>query len=94
VMGSGGLSNQKRDMDMLQTLGLEYGATMKASELFRLIFEKIPTTKEICKREGSCCPSVWWDGCGESNLKQGNAGYEKGRKELMEAMGHVARNAS
>jgi hypothetical protein len=82
VMGSGGLSNQKRDLDMLQTLGLEYGSTMKARELFRLIFEKIPSTREICRRGGNCCPSVWWDGCGESNVKQGNAQYEKGRREL------------
>jgi hypothetical protein len=86
VMGSGGLSNQKRDLDMLQTLGLQYGSTMKARDLFRLIFAKIPSTAPICKRVGNCCPSVWWDGCGESNLKQGNAGYAKGRKELMAAM--------
>lgn len=82
VMGSGGLSNQKRDLDMLQTLGLEYGSTMKAKELFRLIFEKIPTTRAICRRDGNCCPSVWWDPCGESNAKQGTANYEKGRREL------------
>lgn len=41
VLGSGGLSNQKRDLDMLQKLGLEYGSTMKARDLFRRIFEKI-----------------------------------------------------
>ena len=83
VLGSGGLSNEKRDLDMLQKLGLGFGSTMKARELFRLIFEKIATTREICRRDGNCCPSVWWDGCGESNLKQGNANYEKGRSELM-----------
>jgi hypothetical protein len=83
VMGSGGLSNQKRDLDMLRTLGLEYGSTMKARDLFRLIFEKIPSTREICRRDGNCCPSVWWDGCGESNVKQGNPQYDKGRRELI-----------
>ena len=31
--------------------GPEFGSTMKARELFRLIFEKIPTTQEVCKRE-------------------------------------------
>lgn len=82
VLGSGGLSNEKRDLDMLQKLGLEFGSTMKARELFRLIFEKIPSTQEICQRNNPS-PSVWWDGCGESNLKQGNASYEKGRRELM-----------
>ncbi len=82
VLGSGGLSNEKRDLDMLQKLGLEFGSTMKARDLFRLIFEKIPSTQEICQRNNPS-PSVWWDGCGESNLKQGNASYEKGRRELM-----------
>ena len=56
---------------------------MKARELFRLIFEKIPSTQPICKREDSLSPSVWWDGCGESNVKCGNKNYEKGRIELM-----------
>lgn len=88
VLGSGGLSNEKRDLDMLQKLGLEFGSTMKARELFRLIFEKIPTTQEICQRNNPS-PSVWWDGCGESNLKQGNADYEKGRRELMEAFARL-----
>ena len=85
VLGSGGLSNEKRDLDMLQKLGLEFGSSMKARDLFRLIFERIPTTKEICGRENAM-PSVWWDPCGESNRTKGNAGYEKGRKELMEKL--------
>ena len=85
VLGSGGLSNEKRDLDMLQILGMEFGSVVKARELFRLIFEKIPTTQEVCKRDNPC-PSVWWDGCGESNMKKGNAGYEKGRRELMEKL--------
>ena len=67
----------------LPGLGLEFGSTMKARELFRLIFEKVPSTQEICQRNNPC-PSVWWDGCGESNLKQGNASYEKGRRELLD----------
>jgi hypothetical protein len=85
VLGSGGLSNEKRDLDMLQKLGLHFGSTMKARELFRLIFDRIPTTKEVCGRENTM-PSVWWDGCGESNRTKGNASYEKGRKELMEKL--------
>jgi hypothetical protein len=88
VLGSGGLSNEKRDLDMLQKLGLHFGSSMKARDLFRLIFERIPSTKEICGRE-NVMPSVWWDGCGESNRTKGNAGYEKGRKELMAKL-HLA----
>jgi len=86
VLGSGGLSNEKRDLDTLQRLGLQFGSTLKARELYRLIFDRIPTTQDLCQREGNCCPSVWWDGCGESNVKEGNANYEKGRKELREKL--------
>jgi len=88
VLGSGGLSNEKRDLDTLQVLGLRFGSSMKARELFRLIFEKIPTTQGICKREGNPCPSVWWDGCGERNCKEGDPNYAKGRKMLMETFTH------
>jgi hypothetical protein len=86
VLGSGGLSNEKRDLDVLQQLGLRFGSTLKARDLFRLIFARIPTTRGVCRRDNPS-PSVWWDGCGASNMKQGNAGYEKGRRELMEKLG-------
>jgi hypothetical protein len=88
VLGSGGLSNEKRDLDMLQVLGLEFGSTLKARDLYRLIFDKIPSTQEICKRDNPC-PAVWWDPCGESNMKNGNANYEKGRRELMEKLAQL-----
>jgi len=84
VLGSGGLSNEKRDLDMLQVLGLHFGSVMAARDLYRLIFRRIPTTQGICAREGSQSPSVWWDGCGESNLEKGNESYAKGRREMME----------
>jgi hypothetical protein len=87
VLGSGGLSNEKRDLDTLQRLGLTYGSVMPARKLYQLIFERIQTTQDICKREGSHSPSVWWDGCGEANCEKGNESYEKGRLELMEKFG-------
>ncbi len=85
VLGSGGLSNEKRDLDMLQKLGLHFGSTMKARDLFRLIFERIPTIQAICGRE-NVMPSVWWDPCGENYRTKGNASFDKGRKELMEKL--------
>jgi hypothetical protein len=87
VLGSGGLSNEKRDLDLLQRLGLGFGSVMGARNLYRLIFERVPTTADICKREGNAKPCCWWDGCGESNLVAGNEGYAKGRREMMEVMG-------
>jgi hypothetical protein len=85
VLGSGGLSNEKRDLDLLQILGLEFGSTMKARDLLRLILEKIPTTQTVCARSNGS-PSVWWDGCGEYNLKRGHPGYAKGRRKLMKEL--------
>jgi hypothetical protein len=87
VLGSGGLSNEKRDLDVLQKLGLTYGSTVPARELYRLIFERIPTTQDICKREGNHYPSVWWDGCGEENCTKGNENYARGRQELAQKLG-------
>jgi len=84
--GSGGLSNEKRDLDLLQKLGLTYGSAMPARDLYQLIFDRIPTTQDICKRQGNHFPSVRWSGCGESNCEKGSESYEKGRKELMEKL--------
>ena len=80
VKGSGGLTNQLRDLRTLQLLGLTFGATMKGKELYKRVFERIPSTLAVCRFE-SPQPSVWWDGHGAwmTNSK----GYEKGRKELM-----------
>lgn len=85
VLGSGGLSKEKRDLDVLQILGLEFGGTMKARDLLRMIMKKIPITRAVCAR-GNASPSVWWDGCGEYNLKKGHAGYAKGRRELIKEL--------
>lgn len=89
--GHGGLANQLRDLRVLQKLGLKYGASMKAKDLYKLIFEKIKTTNEICALEG-IFPSVWESGCGVNNLnwtKEGkeNEEYKKGREMLMDALG-------
>ena len=81
VKGSGGLVNQLRDLRTLQILGLTYGSTVNARELYRLIFEKIPSTVEICRFDAPEL-SVWRDGCGSMECSSEN--YDKGREELME----------
>jgi hypothetical protein len=82
VYGSGGLSNEKRDLDVLKRLGLTYGATLPGREFLRLLFERIPTTQPVCRRDSPSL-SVWWDGCGEANRTAGNTGYDKGRERLL-----------
>ena len=84
VKGSGGLTNQLRDLRTLQKLGLTYGSTMNARELYRLIFERIPSTVDICRLD-SPTPSVWWDGCGSRTTNAEN--YARGREMLMKEFG-------
>jgi hypothetical protein len=89
VWGSGELDSQKRDLDVLQKLGMQFGDTMKARELYRLIFERITTTHgipDVCLKYNSQ-PSVWWDECaGHHYQANPKAKYEKGRRELMEKL--------
>jgi len=82
--GSGGLPNELRDLRVLQKLGLTYGSRLKARDLYKLIFERIPGTLEICRLDHAK-PSVWWSGCGSATAD--SESYDKGRKTLMAAMG-------
>jgi hypothetical protein len=88
-ISSGGLYNELKDLNLLQRLGLTYGTTMKARELFKLIFERVPSALGVCalNNHGNPPNSFWWDPCGESNVKGGNKNYEKGRKELLSSIG-------
>lgn len=89
MLGSCGLANEKRDLDMLQILGLEFGSTMKARELFTLIFERFPTPRAVCSRDNRS-PSVWWDSCAEFNMRRVPPAYVKGRRQLMNALARPA----
>lgn len=79
--GSGGLTNQLRDVNMLRVLGMRYGDVMNARELYRLIFERIPSPAPICSvSRGVHEPSVWYDGCGAS--EEICPMYDAGRRAL------------
>ncbi|MBS3762723.1 MAG: hypothetical protein KGZ25_05380 [Planctomycetes bacterium] len=81
--GSGGLPNQMRDLRVLQKLGMTYGDTIEARELYKRIFERIPGTFEICALD-HCDPSIWYTSCGIQTSESEN--YDKGRRMLMENM--------
>lgn len=82
AIGSGGLYNEMKDLNVLQALGLTYGATMNARALYKLIFERIPKTGGICALDSRIAQiSVWRDGCGGNPAPCPN--YEKGREMLM-----------
>jgi len=63
-----GIMNRKRDLDVLQRLGLVPGDTRRARYLFELLFSRIETPNNICAYNTS-----GWHGC---SLAQSGA-YEK-----------------
>jgi hypothetical protein len=78
---SGGLYNEMKDLNVLQRLGLTYGTTLKAREMYLRILEKIPTVDGVCaiKVEGLPKHSVWFDPCGQNP----HPAYTKGRDEIL-----------
>lgn len=83
-MGNGGVSNQMRDLRVLQKLGLSYGAVLKGADLYKLLLKRIPSTLEICRLDHAGL-SVWSTGCGAQT--ENSPGYAKGRKLLLAALG-------
>lgn len=87
-IGSGGLYNEMKDLNVLQALGLTYGTTMNARALYKLIFDRITKTEGVCALDSRIVPlSVWRDGCGASPDPCPN--YEKGREMLMKEFTQV-----
>lgn len=86
VKGHGGLTNQLRDVNVLQRLGLQHGDVVNARELYRRIFERIPSTALVCRISKDVHdPSVWDDGCGQRAVSSPT--YDKGREMLMKELG-------
>ncbi|MCX6994009.1 MAG: DUF1284 domain-containing protein [Kiritimatiellaeota bacterium] len=82
AIGSGGLYNEMKDLNVLQALGLTYGTTMNARALYKLIFERIPKTGGVCALDIRIAQlSVWCDSCGKNPAPCPD--YEKGREMLM-----------
>ncbi|MBU0478114.1 hypothetical protein KKC91_06065 [bacterium] len=77
-----GLRDEKKDLDVLQKLGLVYGVTMNAREIYRLLFERILTGAEICGYGNRDTTSPEWTIC--SGVK--DKAYEKGREMLIKKL--------
>ncbi|MCX7826503.1 MAG: hypothetical protein N2689_13230 [Verrucomicrobiae bacterium] len=71
------IRDYKKDLDVLQRLGLMPGATMKARELFALLFQRIRSTREICAYGDGIERSEEWRICGGPD---GNPGYAATRQ--------------
>ena len=75
---SGGLiRDYKKDLDCFQKLGLMPGAVVRAKELSDLLFERIPSTRDICGYGDGIVTSEEWRICG---APEGDPGYEKTRR--------------
>jgi hypothetical protein len=78
---AGGLYNELKDLNVLQHLGLSYGTTMRARDLYRLILEQMPTVVGVCALDpkDKSPYSVWRDVCGVNPPQN----YQKGRELLL-----------
>lgn len=71
------LRDQKKDLEVLQRLGLKYGDTLPANELYTLLFERIPSTLDVCGY-GDGKERAWeWSVCGGEQV---NERYSKARE--------------
>jgi hypothetical protein len=77
VHSCGLIRDYKKDLDVLQKLGLMPGATMKARDLFALLFERIPSTRDICAYGDGIVRSEEWRICSSPD---GNPGYTATRR--------------
>lgn len=77
VHSCGLIRDYKKDLDVFQKLGLMPGATMKARELFVLLFQRIPSTRDICAYGDGIERSEEWRICSGPD---GNPGYVATRK--------------
>lgn len=58
------LRDQKKDLDVLQKLGRKYGDTLPARKLYQLLFERIPSTRDICGYGDGEARAPEWSICG------------------------------
>ena len=76
VHRGGLIRNFKKNLDVLQKLGLMPGATMKARELCDLLFERIPSTSDVCGYGDEVVTGPAWQICKEVAA----ASYERTRE--------------
>jgi hypothetical protein len=76
----GPLFNVKRDLDILQRLGLAPGDARPAIDMFERVLASITTSQGICGSAAASDPA--WRGC----AKAGSGHYEKGRTAGIKAI--------
>ncbi len=77
VHSCGLIRDYKKDLDVFQKLGLMPGATVKARELFALLYQRISSTRDICGYGDGIVRCEEWKICSEP---EGNPGYAATRR--------------
>jgi len=70
------LRDQKKDLDVLQKLGLKYGDSLPARKLYERLYERIPSTRDICGYGDGRERAREWRICGDP---EGREGYRMAR---------------
>lgn len=74
------LRDQKKDLDVLQKTGLRYGDILPARQIYRLLFDRIHSTTEVCGYGDGIERTPEWRVCGE---KEGKTAYLKARAKKL-----------
>ena len=75
-----GLRDEKKDLDVLYRLNLNYGDTLPAKEYFKRLYYEIASTAEICRNGDGIERSPEWHICGGPD---GEPGYVRARKDKL-----------
>ncbi len=76
VHSCGLIRDYRKDLTVFQKMGLMPGVTMKAREVFALLFETVPSTRDVCAYGDGIVRSEEWKICSDPG---GNPGYEQTR---------------
>lgn len=71
-----GLRDERKDLEVLQRLGLKYGDTMPARQFLKLLYERIPTTVPVCSHGDGIERAPSWRVC---DGPEGSPRYVRGR---------------
>lgn len=75
-----GLRDEKKDLDALELLGLQYGDTLPARRLLELLYERIPSTRLVCGYRDGVVRGSSWRVC---DSPEGSERYRQGRRAGM-----------
>lgn len=77
------LRGKRKHLVILQKLGLTYESVLPARKLLRLVYEKIPSTRDVCGYGDGLCTGPEWSICGGP---EGNKSYVKGKDIILKVL--------